>query len=67
MDDFESYVKYWEGKKIEDHERQLDDLVRRETEISQGESGHGRLSFIAQQINFHRNKLENLRFSGDLY
>ena len=43
MDDFESYVKYWEGKKIEDHERQLDDLVRRETEISQGESGHGAL------------------------
>lgn len=64
MDEFELYVKYWECRKIEDHERQLNDLLRRETAISQGESGQERLGIIRKQINYHSEIINKSRFTN---
>lgn len=64
MDEFESYVRYWESRKIEDHERQLNDLLRRETAISQGDTGQERLGIIGKQINYHSEIINKSRFNN---
>lgn len=62
MDEFESYVRYWESREIEDHERQLNDLLRRETAISQGDTGQEQSGIIGKQINYHSEIINKSRF-----
>ncbi|MBN4832258.1 hypothetical protein [Enterobacter hormaechei] len=64
MDEFESYVRYWESRKIEEHERQLNDLLRRETAISQGDTEQERLDIIGKQINYHSEIINKSRFNN---
>lgn len=60
MDEFGSYVEFWKDKKLEEHERQLKDLYRRESAIARGEMSQERLNIIGKQIDFHHFKINEL-------